>query len=68
MAIRTARFQDARQIAEVHVDSWRAAYREIVPDSLLEGLSVEAWTDFTRRKGSRWINPGLSKITTAILP
>jgi len=40
MAIRTARFQDARQIAEVHVDSWRAAYRGIVPDSLLEGLSV----------------------------
>jgi len=24
--------------------------------------------DFTRRKGSRWIDLGLSKITTAILP
>jgi GNAT superfamily N-acetyltransferase len=45
MLVRTARINDAQQIAEVHVDSWRAAYRGIVPDSLLDSLSVEAWTE-----------------------
>ena len=160
MPIRAARFEDAQQIAEVHVASWRVAYRGILSDSLPDSLSVEAWmerwrerlsrvsettnlvlalgesliglaaagpardldcdplrtqevyaiylrseywgeghgkelylaretrcgggerlmpffgssgiicapADFTRRKGSRWINRGLSKITTAILP
>jgi GNAT superfamily N-acetyltransferase len=53
MAIRTARLEDARQIAEVHVDSWRAAYRGIVPDSLLEGLSVEAWAERWQERLSR---------------
>jgi ribosomal protein S18 acetylase RimI-like enzyme len=37
--IRRARAADAAAIARVHVDSWRAAYRGIVPDSYLDGLS-----------------------------
>ena len=37
---RNAHFDDAREIAEVHVHSWQAAYRGQVPDSYLEGLSV----------------------------
>jgi GNAT superfamily N-acetyltransferase len=32
---------DAEAIAVVHVDSWRAAYRGIVPDAILDGLSLE---------------------------
>jgi hypothetical protein len=35
------------------VDSWRAAYRGIVPDSLLEGLSVEAWAERWQERLSR---------------
>ena len=45
MPIRTARIEDARQIAEVHVDSWRGAYRGIVSDSLLDSLAVETWAE-----------------------
>jgi GNAT superfamily N-acetyltransferase len=37
---------DAEAIARVHVRSWQAAYRSVVPDAILDGLSVEgraAW-------------------------
>jgi len=53
MPVRTARPEDARQIAEVHVSSWRAAYRGIVPDTLLDSLSVEAWTGLWQERLSR---------------
>src|SRR5258708_36003066 len=53
MPVRTARFEDARQIAEVHVSSWQAAYRGIVPDTLLDSLSVEAWTGLWQERLSR---------------
>lgn len=39
--IRAATVEDAAGIAEVHVVSWRAAYRGLLPQSLLDGLSVE---------------------------
>jgi GNAT superfamily N-acetyltransferase len=45
MTIRAAQIADARQIAEVHVATWRDAYRGILPDSLLDSLSVEKWTE-----------------------
>src|SRR6266446_8954283 len=53
MPVRTARLEDARQIAEVHVSSWRAAYRGIVPDALLDSLSVKAWTGLWQERLSR---------------
>lgn len=40
-AIRWAEVDDACAIAEVHVASWQAAYRGIVPSDVLEQLSVE---------------------------
>lgn len=40
LSIRRARPQDAQAIARVHVDGWRWAYREIMPEGVLEGLSV----------------------------
>jgi GNAT superfamily N-acetyltransferase len=46
--IREAGPADARAIAEVHVRAWRAGYRGLLPDSLLDALSVEdrarAWS------------------------
>ena len=39
--VRLATPSDAEAIGVVHVDSWRAAYRGIVPDQILAGLSVE---------------------------
>ena len=41
MEIRPARVNDAPALAKVHVDSWRAAYRGLVPDSSLEGFTYE---------------------------
>lgn len=38
--VRAAVPDDARAVAEVHVASWRWAYRGLLPDDLLDGLSV----------------------------
>jgi GNAT superfamily N-acetyltransferase len=39
--VRPARTKDARSVAEVHVASWRHAYRGLLPDEYLERQSVE---------------------------
>jgi GNAT superfamily N-acetyltransferase len=39
--VRPATREDAREIAEVHVASWRHAYRGLLPDDYLEKLSVD---------------------------
>jgi len=41
VVIRPAIARDARAIAEVHVASWRWAYADDLPASLLDGLSVD---------------------------
>jgi ribosomal protein S18 acetylase RimI-like enzyme len=41
MDIRRATPDDAVALATVHIDSWRIAYRGLVPDSYLDGLSYE---------------------------
>ncbi len=40
--IRRAREEDARGIAEVHVRTWRDAYRDQLPSSFLAALSVDS--------------------------
>jgi len=44
VAVRQATTDDAGDIAVVHVATWRATYRGLMPQSLLDGLSVEART------------------------
>jgi ribosomal protein S18 acetylase RimI-like enzyme len=39
--IRPALPGDARAIAEVHVQSWQSAYRDLLPQAFLDALSVE---------------------------
>jgi ribosomal protein S18 acetylase RimI-like enzyme len=39
--IRRAQLRDAAAIAHVHVDTWRSAYRGVVPDKHLDGMSYE---------------------------
>ena len=41
MLIRDALQTDAAGIARVHVNSWRSTYRGIVPDQVLDSLSLE---------------------------
>jgi ribosomal protein S18 acetylase RimI-like enzyme len=38
--VRRAGAEDVEAIAEIHVRSWQSAYRGILPDQLLDGLSV----------------------------
>lgn len=47
--IRPATVADAEQIAEVHVATWRAAYRGLLPQALLDGLTVASRADGWRR-------------------
>jgi GNAT superfamily N-acetyltransferase len=41
LTVRDARPDEARAIAEVHVVSWRAAYRGLLPAEVLDGISVD---------------------------
>ncbi len=41
MELRHATIDDARQIAEIHVAGWRAAYRGLIPDAYLANLSED---------------------------
>jgi L-amino acid N-acyltransferase YncA len=55
MPIRDAAPTDAPAIARIHVDSWRATYRGLMPDDLLDGLSYERrerqWVQTIARSG-----------------
>jgi len=48
--LRRAEPDDAQGIAEVHVGTWRDAYRGLVPDELLAALSVERRKGFWQRE------------------
>ena len=56
VAIREATPSDARAIAEVHVASWRWAYRDDLSAEYLDALSVDdrerMWTDWLTSAGS----------------
>lgn len=41
MIIRPAIIGNARPITEIHVESWQAAYRGLIPDEVLDALSAE---------------------------
>lgn len=42
--IRVATIEDAEGIAFVHVNAWKETYRGLMPDSILDGLSVQQRT------------------------
>lgn len=47
--IRLATPADARAIAEVQIETWRATYREVFPQSVLDSLDIEAREQMWRR-------------------
>jgi ribosomal protein S18 acetylase RimI-like enzyme len=53
MQIREANASDAHRIAQIHVASWRAAYRGQMPDVVLDNLDVEKRAAFWREHLSR---------------
>ena len=48
ITVRLASPDDAEAIADAHVRGWLATYRGLVPDSVLDGLSIERRTTFWR--------------------
>lgn len=58
MTVRLAVAADAPAVAEVHVRTWQAAYRGLVPDSVLDALSVQERTAMWERgipRGGVWV-------------
>jgi ribosomal protein S18 acetylase RimI-like enzyme len=51
-AVRPATPEDARAIAEVQVETWRAAYVGVIPQEVLDGLGV----DDRARAWSHWLS------------
>lgn len=49
LVIRDGAVADADRIAEVHVRSWQAAYRGLIDQELLDGLSISDRADGWRR-------------------
>ena len=50
MLVRTANMADAERIAQIHVETWRTAYRGQISDAVLDGLSVERRAAFWRER------------------
>ncbi len=50
MNLRLATAGDALRLARLHVDSWRAAYRGLVPDEFLDSLDVGARAERLRAR------------------
>lgn len=48
--LRPGRVEDAEALGALHVTAWRAAYRGLFPDDLLEELSVSAFAERHRRR------------------
>jgi ribosomal protein S18 acetylase RimI-like enzyme len=59
LTIRAAETEDAPAIAKVHVDTWRAAYRGIIPQDYLDTLTVQnrtiGWVRLLERGGGSLI-------------
>ncbi|WP_449408186.1 N-acetyltransferase family protein [Microbacterium maritypicum] len=60
LVIRDARVEDARGVAVVHVDSWRAAYVGLIDQEVLDRQSVDARTTMW----SAWIERSLAGEST----
>src|SRR5882757_3518034 len=41
MHVRQATITDARRIAQIHVETWRVAYRGQMPDAVLDALNID---------------------------
>lgn len=59
MVVRRATLDDASQIAAIHVRSWQAGYKGIVPDDFLQSLSVnqrtEVWREALSNPSDVWV-------------
>ena len=61
--IRPARPDDADDLARVHIEAWRSAYRGLVPDAVLDGFSLEQRAAYWRRTIDSTAAPGAERRT-----
>ena len=54
-----AKLQEASEVAQVHLESWRAAYRGIIPHAQLEQMIA--------RRGDGWWNRAISRGTHVLV-
>lgn len=62
MTVRAATADDAEAIAQVHVATWRVAYRDLLPEDEIRAISVEQRRGFWKSALSR---PNAGKIDVA---
>jgi RimJ/RimL family protein N-acetyltransferase len=62
LTIRQASVADAHAIAEIHVAGWRGAYRDLLPRSYLDALSVDQRRTFWQGALAK---PGASRVTVS---
>lgn len=68
--IRTAELKDAPLIATVHVKTWQYAYKEQVPDSYLDGLSIKRRTEVwekTLKKPSKDVHNLIAEVNDRVI-
>src|SRR4051794_13185808 len=62
VTVRWANLDDAEPIAAVHIASWRASYRGLLPDETLDGLRLDQRTEQWRI----WLAPDGDRATTLV--
>lgn len=62
MLIRWATVGDAHAIATVHIASWHAAYRGLIPDEIIDGLTIEG----RERDWQGWLAEGCDREHTLV--
>ena len=60
--IRQAKIEDAADIADIHIDAWRVAYKGIIPNSYLQKLSKKIRADQWVKSLSDTANRTLVKV------
>ena len=59
--VRPATADDAREIARVHIASWRSTYEEMVPRDFLDSLSEAGYTE----RWTRIVDAGSTRVYVA---
>lgn len=70
LSLRPAGLMDAAEIARIHVDTWRSAYKDILPADFLERLSYDRsaqwWTNVLSSPSTQSCLQILESIGTAV--
>ncbi|MGH8928704.1 MAG: GNAT family N-acetyltransferase, partial [Acidimicrobiia bacterium] len=48
--VRDASLEDVGRVAEIHVESWRHAYRDLLPSEYLNALSIDSRRNWLERR------------------